>query len=70
MALTDKREMLSRECLTNLNATQASILAGYSEKFTIASGCENLTKPDIQNRIVETAAKRNEFAEFDATRRI
>ncbi|MBE5252214.1 terminase small subunit [Mixta sp. Marseille-Q2057] len=70
MALTDKREMLSRERLINLNATQAAILAGYNEKTTRASGCENLTKPDIQNRIAELKADRNGNLQIDATSRI
>lgn len=33
------------------NATQAAIKAGYSENTAKAMGCENLTKPDIQEEI-------------------
>ncbi|WP_058962519.1 terminase small subunit [Type-E symbiont of Plautia stali] len=66
MALTDKQEMFCREDLIDLNATQAAIRAGYSEKTARASGCENLTKPDIQNRIVELKAQRNEQVNVDA----
>lgn len=66
MALTDKQEMFCREYLIDLNATQAAIRAGYSEKTARASGCENLTKPDIQNRIVELKAQRNEQVNVDA----
>ena len=47
MALTDKQEMFCREYLIDLNATQAAIWTGYSAKTARASGCENLTKPDI-----------------------
>ena len=66
MALTDKQEMFCREYLIDLNATQAAIRAGYSEKTARASGCENLTKPDIQNRIAELKADRNELVNIDA----
>ncbi len=66
MALTDKQEMFCREYLIDLNATQAAIRAGYSEKTARASGCENLTKPDIQNRIAELKAERNEKVNVDA----
>jgi phage terminase small subunit len=51
MALTDKQEMFSREYFIDLNATQAAIRAGYSERTARALGCENLAKPNIQNRI-------------------
>ncbi|MGY3065924.1 phage terminase small subunit [Pantoea agglomerans] len=66
MALTDKQEMFCREYFIDLNATQAAIRAGYSEKTARASGCENLTKPDIQNRIAELKADRNEQVSVDA----
>ena len=36
------------EYLIDLNATQAAIRAGYSEKTAKAIGNENLTKPDIR----------------------
>ena len=67
MALTDKQEMFCREYLIDLNATQAAIRAGYSDKTARASGCENLTKPDIQNRIAELKAERNEQVNVDAS---
>ncbi|MDU4288342.1 terminase small subunit [Mixta calida] len=66
MALTDKQEMFCREYLIDLNATQAAIRAGYSEKTARALGCENLTKPDIQNRISELKTQRNDRVEVDA----
>ncbi|HEY2455211.1 MAG TPA: terminase small subunit [Scandinavium sp.] len=66
MALTDKQEMFCREYLIDLNATQAAIRAGYSEKTARALGCENLTKPDIQNRISELKAERNEAVSINA----
>lgn len=66
MALTDKQEMFCREYLVDLNATQAAIRAGYSEKTARASGCENLTKPDIQTRIAGLKARRNDRVDIDA----
>ncbi|AST70210.1 hypothetical protein BFG07_17010 [Kosakonia cowanii] len=67
MALTDKQEMFCREYLIDLNATQAAIRAGYSVKIARASGCENLTKPDIQNRIAELKVERNEQVNVNAS---
>lgn len=39
--LTDKQELFAREYLKDLNATQAAIRAGYSEKTARATGSEN-----------------------------
>jgi phage terminase small subunit len=61
MALTDKQEMFCHEHLVDLNATQAAILTGYSEKTARTLGCENLTKPDIQTRISELKAQCNDL---------
>ncbi|MDN4134050.1 terminase small subunit [Pantoea ananatis] len=66
MALTDKQEMFCREYLIDLNATQAAIRAGYSEKTARASGHENLTKPDVQSRIAYLKSQRNEQVNIDA----
>lgn len=66
MALTDKQEMFCREYLIDLNATQAAIRAGYSENTARKIGSENLTKPDVQNRIAELKANRNEQVSIDA----
>ncbi|MCX2201127.1 terminase small subunit [Pantoea agglomerans] len=66
MALTDKQEMFCREYLIDLNATQAAIRAGYSERTARASGYENLTKPDIQSRIADLKLQRNEQVNIDA----
>lgn len=48
--LTDKQELFAREYLKDLNATQAAIRAGYSEKTARATGSENLSKPDIADQ--------------------
>ena len=60
MALTDKQEMFCREYLVDLNATQAAIRAGYSDKTARSVGNENLTKPDIEKRIQELMSSRSE----------
>lgn len=49
--LTAKQAMFCKEYLIDLNATQAAIRAGYSEKTANRIGHENLTKLDIQERI-------------------
>lgn len=66
MALTDKQEMFCREYLIDLNATQAAIRAGYSVKTANRIAAQNLSKLDIQNRIAELKAKRNEGMKIDA----
>ncbi|OCA53930.1 terminase small subunit [Photorhabdus namnaonensis] len=66
MALTDKQEMFCREYLVDLNATQAAIRAGYSEKTANRIGSENLSKLDIQKRISELKSDRNEVVKVDA----
>ncbi|MDI9222135.1 terminase small subunit [Pantoea sp. EA-12] len=64
--LTPKQEMFCREYLIDLNATQAAIRAGYSKKTARASGCENLTKPNIAEQIARLKSGRNERTEIDA----
>lgn len=64
--LSDKQELFAREYLKDLNATQAAIRAGYSEKTARKIGSENLTKPDIQHRISALKSVRNEQVQVDA----
>jgi len=66
MALTDKQEMFCREYLIDLNATQAAIRAGYSDNTARKIGSENLTKPDIAQRIIDLKSQRNERLEVNA----
>lgn len=66
MALTDKQEMFCREYLIDLNATQAAIWAGYSAKTANCTAFENLLKLDIQFRIAELKAQRNDFVGINA----
>lgn len=49
--LTDKQKRFCEEYIIDLNATQASIRAGYSENSAAEIGCENLIKPNIQKYI-------------------
>lgn len=65
--LTDKQELFAREYLKDLNATQAAIRAGYSEKSAAAQGCENLIKPNVADRIIELKNERNDEVGIDAS---
>lgn len=60
MKLTPKQEAFCREYLIDLNATQAAIRAGYSEKTAANIGSENLIKPHIQQHIQASMDKRAE----------
>ena len=62
--LTAKQELFVQEYLIDLNATQAAIRAGYSEDSARSIGCENLTKPDIQEAIAAAQAARVERIEL------
>ena len=53
-----------QEYLIDLNATQAAIRAGYSEKTAKDIGCENLAKPNIQETIQEGMNKRSKRVEI------
>jgi phage terminase small subunit len=64
--LTAKQEMFIQEYMVDLNATQAAIRAGYSEKTAKSIGQENLTKPAIRARIEELQQKRAEKVNLDA----
>ena len=51
--LTPKQQRFVEEYLIDLNATQAAIRSGYSEKTAKEIGSENLTKPNIAKAIQE-----------------
>ena len=57
--LTAKQEMFCKEYLVDLNATQAAIRAGYSEKTANRTGPENLSKPVIAERIQKEMNERS-----------
>lgn len=58
MKLTAKQEAFCQEYLVDLNATQAAIRAGYSQRQAGGIGYENLKKPQIAERIKEAMAER------------
>ena len=62
--LTDKQQRFVDEYLIDLNATQAAIRAGYSEKTAQQMGSENLSKPVIQEAIAIAQDKRAERIEI------
>lgn len=64
--LTDKQEMFCREYLIDLNATQAAIRAGYSEKTARSIGQRMLTNVDIEKRLSELKGDRNERVSVNA----
>jgi len=66
MALTDKQEMFCREYLIDLNATQAAIRAGYSEKTSNEQGARLLANVSVQIRISELKVQRNDRIDVDA----
>ncbi|MBA5855988.1 terminase small subunit [Morganella morganii] len=66
MALTDKQEMFCREYLVDLNATQAAIRAGYSDKTANRIAAQLLSKLDIGKRIQELKSERGERLAIDA----
>lgn len=64
--LTDKQKTFCEEYLIDLNATQAAIRAGYSEKTAYSIGNENLIKPEIQNYIKELMDARSKITRITA----
>ena len=64
--LTPKQEAFVREYLIDLNATQAAIRAGYSQKTAQAQGTENLSKPLVRAKIDAELANRAKRTEITA----
>ena len=64
--MTNKQQMFVKEYLIDLNATQAAIRAGYSEKTAGQIGDENLKKPEIAGAIQEAMNKRSARVEITA----
>lgn len=59
MALNDKQVRFCEEYLIDLNATQAAIRAGYSKATANRIASENLSKPDIQEKIKDLMSERS-----------
>jgi phage terminase small subunit len=68
MALSDKQARFVEEYLLDLNATQAAIRAGYSERTARSVGAENLTKPDVARAISAAQEIRSRRTQVTATR--
>ncbi len=66
MNLTAKQAAFVREYLIDLNATQAAIRAGYSEKTAEKIGSENLKKPEVKAEIDQAIKSRAERVQVDA----
>ncbi len=64
--LTPKQQCFVDEHLIDLNATQAAIRAGYSERTARQIASENLAKPDIQEAIAKAKQERSEATKVDA----
>lgn len=62
--LTDKQVRFCEEYLIDLNATQAAIRAGYSEKTAREQAAQNLSKLNIQEKIAELKAERSKRTEI------
>lgn len=66
--MTKKQKRFVEEYLIDLNATQAAIRAGYSPLTARDIGCENLTKPNIQEAIDKAIAERSRRTGVNADR--
>lgn len=66
MALNAKQQRFVQEYLIDLNATQAAIRAGYSEKTAHSAGPRLLDNVDICKAIDAARAKRSERTKIDA----
>lgn len=68
MALTPKQQRFVEEYLVDLNATQAAIRAGYSERTANEIGAENLAKPSVKAAVDLALAERAEKTGITAER--
>ena len=66
--LTEKQQRFVDEYIIDLNATQAAIRTGYSEKTSYSIGHEILKKPEIQEAIALANDKRAQRTEITADR--
>lgn len=64
--LTDKQARFVSEYLKDLNATQAAIRAGYSERTAWSTGHQNLQNPKVAEAIGVALAERAERVQIDA----
>jgi len=66
MALTDKQKRFCEEYVVDLNATQAAIRAGYSEKGAKVRGADLLTNVNVKSRIAELQKAISDKLDFEA----
>ena len=64
ISMTPKQQRFVSEYLIDLNATQAAIRAGYSEKTAYSIGQENLKKPEVAKAVIAAQAERFERTEI------
>ena len=64
--LTDKQTAFVREYLVDLNATQAAIRAGYSERTAYSAGQRLLKNVEIQRAVAAAQVKRARRVEIEA----
>ncbi len=62
--LTPKQRKFCEQYLIDLNGTQAAIRAGYSPKTANRIASENLSKPDIKQKIIELQVKARNKADI------
>lgn len=67
MALSEKAARFAQEYTIDLNATQAAIRAGYSEKTAGSQGQRLLTNPKVAARIAELQTKIAKKIDLNAT---
>lgn len=66
--LTPKQQSFVQEYLVDLNATQAAMRAGYSQRTAQRIGSENLSKPLVAEAIAQALAERAKRTEVKADR--
>ena len=66
ISLTPKQARFVEEYLVDLNATQAAIRAGYSERSARKQGHDNLKNPRIEAAITAAQAARSERTQITA----
>lgn len=66
MELKGRRELFCREYLKDLNGAQSAIRAGYSRDNARQQAHELLNEAEVQDRVAELAAARNEKFEIQA----
>ena len=66
--LTDKQAEFVRQYLVDLNATQAAIRAGYTEKYAGRMGAKLVVKSHVQEAIAAAKAARAKRTEITADR--